>query len=100
VTERLQAALRRGLGDAAVVEGQPFMVSEDFGVFGRTAGVPSVFIFLGASDPVALAKAKQAGTLLPNVHSPLFAPDREPTLRTGTAALTLSALELLGKPGT
>jgi amidohydrolase len=99
LTERLSAALRRGLGDAAVVEGQPMMASEDFGVFGRAAGVPSVYIFLGATEPAALAKSKQAGTTLPNVHSALFAPDRIPTLRTGIAALTLAALDLLGKPG-
>jgi amidohydrolase len=98
LSERLSAALRRGLGDAAVVEGQPVMVSEDFGVFGRAAGVPSVYIFLGAAEPAALAKAKQAGTTVPNVHSALFAPDRIPTLRTGISALTLAALDLLGKP--
>jgi amidohydrolase len=100
VSEQLAVALRRGLGDAAVVEGQPIMASEDFGVFGRAAGVPSVFIFLGAAEPGALAKAKQGGPAVPNVHSALFAPDRVPTLRTGTSALTLAALELLGKPGT
>lgn len=98
VTERLTEALRRGLGGSAVVEGLPMMASEDFGVFGRAAGVPSVYIFLGAADPAALEKAKQTGTMVPNVHSALFAPDRVPTLRTGVAALTLAALELLGKP--
>ncbi len=75
------------------------MASEDFGVFGRAAGVPSVYMFLGAAEPGALAKAQQAGTTVPNVHSALFAPDRVPTLRTGISALTLAALELLGKPG-
>jgi hippurate hydrolase len=35
--------------------------------------------------------------VLPSLHSPLFAPDREPTLRTGTAAMTLAALELFGE---
>jgi amidohydrolase len=99
VTERLTAALRRGLGNAAVVDGQPLMASEDFGVFGRAADVPSVYIFLGAAEPAAFAKSKQTGVLVPNVHSALFAPDRVATLRTGTSALTLSALELLGKPG-
>jgi amidohydrolase len=98
LSDRLTEALRSGLGTAAVVEGLPMMASEDFGVFGRTAGVPSVYIFLGAADPAALEKAKQTGTMVPNVHSALFAPDRVPTLRTGTAALTLAALELLGKP--
>ncbi|MGO8971518.1 MAG: amidohydrolase [Myxococcaceae bacterium] len=99
LSERVTMALRRALGDSAVVDGQPMMASEDFGVFGRAAGVPSVYIFLGAAEPAALKKARQEGTTVPNVHSALFAPDRAPTLRTGTTALTAAALELLGKPG-
>jgi hippurate hydrolase len=74
------------------------MVSEDFGAFGRAAGAPSVMFFIGASNPEAFAKAKAAGTSLPNVHSPLFAPDRERTIRTGVTLLTVAALDLLGKP--
>jgi len=35
---------------------------------------------------------------LPSLHSSGFAPDREKTIRTAAATLTLSALELLGKP--
>jgi hypothetical protein len=37
---------------------------------------------------------------MPGVHGPSSAcsRDREPTIRTGIATLTLSVLELLGKP--
>jgi hippurate hydrolase len=72
------------------------MGSEDFGEFGQ-AGVPVVQLYVGAAEPSAFAKAKAAGTTLPGPHSSLFAPDREPTIRTGTATLTLAALELLAK---
>ncbi|HXX31103.1 MAG TPA: amidohydrolase [Myxococcaceae bacterium] len=98
LSERLAAALRRGLGDKSVVPGVPIMGSEDFGAFGTAARAPSVLIWIGAAEPGAFAKAQAAGTYVPNVHSALFAPDRVPTLRTGTAALTLAALELLGRP--
>jgi amidohydrolase len=98
VTQQLADALRRSLGEANVVAGDPVMVGEDFGAFGRAAGTPSVLLWVGAADPAALAKAKASGTFLPNVHSANFAPDRVPTLRTGTTVLTVSALELLGKP--
>ncbi len=37
-------------------------------------------------------------TRLPYIHSSEWAPDPEPTLKTGAAALTVAALELLGKP--
>lgn len=93
----LAAVLARALGPDRVQVGQPIMASEDFTEFGR-AGIPSLIFWLGAAEPAALAAATAAGKSLPGVHNPRFAPDREPTIRTGAAALTLSALELLGKP--
>ena len=98
LSERLAAALRLVLGESNVVTGEPVMASEDFGALGTAAGVPSVMMFVGAVEAAALTKAKAAGTALPGLHSALFAPERGPTIRTGTSALTLAALELLGKP--
>jgi hippurate hydrolase len=95
---RIKTALERGLGEAAVASHPPSMGSEDFGVFGRAAGVPSIFLRLGAIEPGVFAKAKAAGKTAPGPHSPLFAPDRERTIRTGVAALTISVLELLKTP--
>jgi hippurate hydrolase len=97
LTRRLAAALSRGLGEERVAEGQPVTASEDFGELAR-AGVPSVTFWLGAADPAALAAATAEGRSLPGVHSPRFAPVREPTIRTGASTLALAALELLGKP--
>ena len=99
LTERLGNALRRTLGSTNVVASEPVMGSEDFGVFGRTAGVPSEMLRVGAAEPGAFAKAKAAGTTVPGPHNAGFAPDREPTIRAGVAAFTLSVLELLGRPG-
>lgn len=97
---RLQAALGRALGEPHVPSMDPETTSEDFGVYGRTAGAPSIQLRLGAMPPEVFEGAKQAGRvlLLPAPHSPLFAPDRERTIRTGVAAFTLSALELLAPP--
>jgi amidohydrolase len=95
---RLESALRRAVGDANVVPGMPTPGSEDFGVFGRVAGAPSVLLRVGAIEPGEFAAAKAAGKTLPGPHSPLFAPDREPTIRTGVAAFTVSVLDLLGRP--
>ena len=98
VTERLGLALRRALGEANVVSGEPGMGSEDFGVFGKVAGVPSVMLRVGAAEPGEFARAKAAGATLPGPHNAKFAPDRERTIRTGVAAFTISVLELLGRP--
>jgi len=74
------------------------MGSEDFGLFGHVAGVPSIQLRVGAVEPSAFANAKATGKPVPSVHSPLFAPDRERTIRTGVAVFTLSVLDLLGGP--
>ena len=74
------------------------MASEDFDLFGRVAGVPLIQIRIGAVEPSAVASAKATGKSVPGPHSPLFAPDRERTIRTGVAVFTLSALDLLAGP--
>jgi hippurate hydrolase len=98
LTERLATALRKLFGEANVVAVDPSTGSEDFGLFGSVASAPSVMLRVGAPSSAEFAKAKAAGTLPPGLHSAMFAPDRERTIRTGVTALTLSALELLAKP--
>ena len=74
------------------------MGAEDFGEFGRAAKIPSVIFWVGGTPPKRYEEAKGDATRLPSLHSSLWAPDREPTLKTGVAALTLATLEALGKP--
>ncbi|MGY4402290.1 M20 family metallopeptidase [Bradyrhizobium sp. USDA 3315] len=71
----------------------PAPASEDFGSFGSEWHVPSVFWFVGGTDPEAYAKAKEANKIneLPVNHSPKFAPVLHPTLRTGVEALVVAA---------
>lgn len=95
---RLSGALRRALGERAVGPLEAGMGSEDFGLYGRTAGVPAIQLSIGAIEPRLFAEAKAAGKDLPGLHSSLFAPDRERTIRTAVAAFTLSALDLLASP--
>ena len=91
---RLEAALKRQMGETKVKQIAPSPASEDFGVYGRAAGVPSIQLRVGAIEPGLFAQAQAAGTTLPSPHSPFFAPDREPTIRSGVSALTFAALEL------
>ncbi|QSQ24536.1 amidohydrolase [Pyxidicoccus parkwayensis] len=97
LTKRLVTAVGKVLGPQNVSETQPVMGGEDFSEYGR-AGVPAVMLWLGITEPQRLAKAQAAGEALPSAHSPLYAPDRERSLRTGVTTLTTAALELLGKP--
>ncbi len=82
------------------VEGtQPTTASEDFGSFGTEWGVPSVFWFVGGTDPETYAKARQSGTIadIPTNHNPRFAPVIHPTLETGVEALAAASLAWLSK---
>jgi hippurate hydrolase len=98
VTKRLTAAFRIAFGAVRVIESPPVMGAEDFGDFGREASCPSVMFFVGGVEQSKFAAAAGDMTRLPSLHSSLWAPDREPTLKAGTAGLTVAALELLGKP--
>jgi hippurate hydrolase len=98
ITRRLAAVLAKQLGAENVREKPPEMVAEDFGEFGKAAGVPSVQLRVGAVEPSAYEAAMKAGTPPPSLHSSGFAPDRERTIKAAATVLTLSALDLLGKP--
>jgi amidohydrolase len=97
LTKRIAEALSRGLGAANVSEGQPVMGGEDFSEYGR-AGVPATLVWVGAVEPQKYEAWKAGGPALPSLHNSGFAPDREPTIRTGVKTVTLAALELLGRP--
>jgi len=98
LTKRLAAVLAKQLGAENVQEIRPEMVAEDFGEFGKAAGVPSVQLRVGAVEPSRYEASKKAGAPLPSLHSSGFAPDRERTIKAAATVLTFSALELLGKP--
>jgi hippurate hydrolase len=95
-TKRLAERLKQVMGDANVVLGRPIMASDDFAEY-RDAGIPSVMLELGAVNPEKYAEAKKNGEKLPGPHSPYFAPDREPSLKTGMEVEMAAILELMGK---
>jgi amidohydrolase len=91
-SERVAAAFRRHFSADRVRESGPAPASEDFGSFGAEWHAPSVFWFVGGTDPDRYAKAKEAGRLneLPTNHSPHFAPVIHPTLETGVETLIVA----------
>jgi len=96
LTERVVGALQKSLGSENVVEGPREMVSEDFGRFGLDDHqIPVCMLRIGAIDPARIAKSKESGTPLPSLHSSLFWPAPEPTIRTGVKALTVAVLDLM-----
>ncbi len=95
-TNRLAARLKQLMGEANVVQGRPMMASDDFAEY-RYAGIPSVMLELGAVNPAKYDEAKKANQPLPSPHSPYFAPDREPSLKTGMQVEVAAIMELLSK---
>lgn len=85
LANRLRAALEGALGKSNVLTEGPITASEDFSYFVEQ-GIPGFYFSLGGANPEAYAKAKTLGTTLPSNHSPLFAPDLDPTLHTGIEA--------------
>jgi len=90
---RVVDAFRRHFPADRVRQTEAAPASEDFGSFGTEWHVPSVFWFVGSTDPETYAQAKQAGRIndLPVNHSPLFAPVIHPTLETGVQTLVVAA---------
>jgi hippurate hydrolase len=85
LAQRLRAPLEAALGKENVITTDPITPSEDYSYF-IAQGVPSLYFSLGGADPQKYAETKAAGTMLPSNHSPYFAPDVDPALRTGIKA--------------
>jgi amidohydrolase len=97
-TRRVAEAFTRQFDPGSLKAGGRTSASEDFGNFGAAWQVPSVFWFIGGTDPAVYAKAEQAGRVaqdIPTNHSAAFAPVLEPTLQTGMQALVAGALAWL-----
>jgi amidohydrolase len=94
LAQRLRGALEAALGKDNVVMEEPITASEDFSYFVEQ-GIPGFYFTLGGAEPEKFAQAKSAGTMLPSNHSPLFAPDVDPALRTGIAGEVAVLRDLL-----
>jgi metal-dependent amidase/aminoacylase/carboxypeptidase family protein len=97
LTERLVRVFTATFGAENVIKVDPVMGSEDFGFFSLNQQIPASMFWLGATDPAKVADSRKNGTALPFLHSPLFAPLPEPTIRTGVIAMSAAILELLQK---
>ena len=98
LTERMKGVFTTVIGKDKVLQVAPIMASEDFGRFALEGNqIPAVMFWLGASDPAALAESRRSGKPIASLHSPMFAPVPEPTIRIGVKAMTAAVLELMKK---
>jgi len=94
LTERVRAALVRSMAPGLVTEIPPEMASEDFSEF-QLAGIPTVMLRVGAVERVKYDAAMKGGGILPSLHSALYAPDREPTMKSAIAAEVVALRDLM-----
>lgn len=98
LTDRVAATLAKALGKDNVVPSQPMMASEDFALYSLDEHqLPTMIFWVGAVDPAKVKQSRETGTPLPSLHSALFAPVPEPTIRTGIKAMTSAVLDLMKK---
>lgn len=92
-TEKVVGSFKSNFQAGQLHEAQPTSASEDFGNFGTEIGAPSVFWFVGGTDPDKFAEAEKNGTVgeIPTNHNPHFAPVIHPTLESGIKAMVSAA---------
>src|ERR1700686_616774 len=97
LSERIAAAIGRTIGKDNVIKAQPLMVSEALGRLSLDHQIPAFMFWLGAVEPAKVEASRKSGKPLPSLHSSLFEPLPEPTVRTGIKAMTAAVLELMKK---
>lgn len=95
LARRVRAAMEAGMGADAFADWQQTdMGAEDFpDLVNVDPPIPSVYFEVGGTPPDKLASGDWA-----EHHSPLFRIDPETSIKAGVEAMTLAALELLGRP--
>jgi hippurate hydrolase len=97
LTRKTVALFKEVLGADHVREQPVIMGGEDFARYGR-AGVPIFMYFLGTIAPERVAESnREGGRPLPSMHSDLYYPVPEPSIKTGVLTMSLAALNLLAK---
>jgi hippurate hydrolase len=96
LARKTASAFRAILGEDKVHLIDPVMGGEDFGRLGR-AGVPIFMYFMGTSPPEKVAAARKGGAALPSLHSDLYYPVVDPSIRAGVLTMSGAVLNLLGK---
>jgi amidohydrolase len=99
LARRLNATMRRALGEAAVIPfEQKNMGAEDFAYFvGADTGVPGYYFAVGGTTPERIAAAKAGGPPIAGHHSPLFQIAPRESITLGARAMVAAVMDLAGK---
>jgi amidohydrolase len=94
LTAQLRKVFQETIGTDNVVSVEPVMGGEDFSRYGLQ-GLPILMYRLGSVSQRRLNQYEMTARIPPSLHSPLYYPDVEPTLRTGIATMVAAVRELM-----
>jgi hippurate hydrolase len=100
LTRKSVTLFKELLGDDKVKDVPPMMGGEDFSRYAKAGDekIPIFMFWLGTIAPERWAEAqKEGGRPLPSMHSDLYAPVPEPTIKTGVLCMSMAILNLMGK---
>jgi hippurate hydrolase len=98
LTDKVTGAFQARFGEDRVRQIAPSMGGEDFSEYLLAdKSMQSLIFWVGGVPKAEWDKANGDLTKLPSIHSAYWAPDPEPTISTAVEAMTLAALEVLGK---
>jgi len=98
LAQRVSRVLGTVIGPDNVRPRRPMAGGDDFACYGRTAEKIPICVFnIGSIDPERTAESQRTGKPLPWLHSSLFYPAAEATLRGGVTSLGAAVLDLMGK---
>jgi amidohydrolase len=98
LTDSTVALFQQRFGEARVVRAPASMAGEDFSRYWLAdKGMESLIFWVGGVPQDKWDAAGGDGAKLPSLHSPYWAPDAEKVIATGTEAMVVAALGVLGK---
>ena len=98
LAEKVMNSFKKAIGKENVILAEAVTAGEDFSEYGRVEPkIPTFIYWLGAVNPEKFMEAQRSGEKLPGLHSPFWAPDYEPTIKTGVLTMSAAVLELLKK---
>ncbi|KAI9712576.1 MAG: hypothetical protein M1828_001677 [Chrysothrix sp. TS-e1954] len=100
LTQKLSESMRAHFGDAFSGDHAPLKGSEDFPILGTSVDRPVCYWVYGGIERQFWDKTEREGQIdekVPINHSPFFAPEIEPTLRTAVDGYAVAVLTWLQK---
>ena len=100
LVDRTVKALAEFIGEENVHEGVPTMAGEDFARYGRQEQkVPIFMMRVGSIGKDRIEESRRrGGTPVAHVHTGLYAPSPEPTIKSGVKVMSVAVLNLLDAP--